>query len=265
MPEFLELPPESALVDAVEESAETATSLRHRDTVLPPEHQPRVDMLPGMTDTAPAAKPTWRGWIHAATVPIAIVLGIVLVCVADGVLAKLMCGVFFASSILLFGISSIYHRFTWSAPIAALWRRLDHANIFLLIAGTYTPVAVLVLPYPKSVILLSFVWGGAIIGIAFRVFWLRAPRWLYVPLYLILGWAALFYIVDLFAAAPVTMILVLAGGVFYSVGAVFYALKRPNPWPGRFGFHELFHLCTVLAFLCHWVGVLLIAIDPPAR
>jgi len=218
---------------------------------------------------APAAqpavepKPTWRGWIHAGTFPVAVVLGIVLVCLADGVVAKVTSAVFFATSLLLFGISALYHRFNWNDRRKAMWRRLDHANIFLLIAGTYTPVAALALPVPQSIILLSIVWGGAILGIGFRIFWLTAPRWLYVPLYLILGWAALMYIVDLFDAAAPTMILVFVGGGFYTLGAVAYALKRPNPWPGRFGFHEIFHACTLAAFLCHWVGVLLVALDPP--
>jgi len=208
-------------------------------------------------------KPTWRGWIHAGTLPAAVTLGIVLVCLADGVLAKLMCGVYFVCSVMLFGGSALYHRFNWGPRTKVALKRLDHANIFLLIAGTYTPMATLALPMPKSVILLSIVWGVALLGIAFRVFWIAAPRWLYVALYLGLGWAALMYIVDFFQSAPASMILLLVGGVLYSGGAVMYALKRPNPWPGRFGFHELFHACTLLAFGCHWTAVLLVAVWPP--
>ncbi len=116
-------------------------------------------------------KPTWRGWIHAGTFPAAIALGIVLVCLADGWFAKLMSAVFFASSLLLFGGSALYHRFNWSPRVKVALKRLDHANIFLLIAGTYTPIATLALPVTESVILFSVVWGGALIGIAFRVFW----------------------------------------------------------------------------------------------
>jgi len=235
--------------------------MRRQNTQLPdaaPEATAEAVVPP-----APDVKPTWRGWIHAATFPVAIVLGIILVCLADGVVAKVSSAVFFATSLMLFGISAIYHRFNWNDRRKAMWRRLDHANIFLLIAGTYTPVASLALPVPQSIILLSIVWGGALLGIAFRIFWLTAPRWLYVPLYLALGWAALMYIGDLFAQAAPTMILVFVGGGFYTLGAVAYALKRPNPWPGRFGFHEIFHACTLAAFLCHWVGVLLVAIDPP--
>jgi len=208
-------------------------------------------------------KPTWRGWIHAGTLPAAIALGIVLVCLADGLLARLMCAVYFLCSVLLFGGSALYHRFDWGPRAKLALKRLDHANIFLLIAGTYTPVAVLALPMPKSVILLSIVWGGALLGIAFHLFWIHAPRWVYVPLYLALGWAAFMYLFDFFGSAPVSMVLILVGGLFYTGGAIMYALKKPNPWPGRFGFHELFHACTLLAFLCHWTAVLLVAVRPP--
>jgi len=207
-------------------------------------------------------KPTWRGWLHAGTFPLAIAAGIVLICLADGAPAKWASAVFMASSLLLFGISAVYHRFNWSPKVKAVFRRLDHSNIFLLIAGTYTPLAVCALPPDKAVVLLSLVWGGALLGIGFRIFWLKAPRWLYVPLYIALGWAAMMYIVDLVNANVAMMVLVLVGGVAYTVGAVFYALKRPNPIPGVFGFHELFHACTVLAFLCHWTAILLIVMDP---
>ena len=207
-------------------------------------------------------RPTWRGWIHAATFPIAIVAGIVLIVLADGTAAKWASAIFLATSILLFGTSALYHRFDWSPRAKSILKRIDHANIFLLIAGTYTPISVLALPPEKSTLLLSLVWGGALIGILFRVFWVGAPRWLYVALYLVLGWAAVMYIGDLFAANAVMMTLVLVGGLLYTVGAVVYALKRPNPWPGHFGFHEIFHVCTVLAFLCHWTAALIIALNP---
>ncbi len=207
-------------------------------------------------------RPSWRGWIHAATFPIAIAAGIVLIVLAQGAPAKWACAVFMATSLLLFGNSALYHRFDWSPTTRAILKRIDHANILLLIAGTYTPIAVLALPTDKAIILLSLVWGGAILGILFRVFWIDAPRWLYVALYLLLGWAAVMYMIDLFQANAAMMILVIAGGLLYTGGAVVYALKRPNPWPGHFGFHEIFHVCTVLAFLCHWTACLLIALNP---
>ena len=141
-------------------------------------------------------------------------------------------------------------------------KRIDHANILILIAGTYTPIGVLALPPEKGAILLAAVWGGALLGILFRVLWIGAPRWLYVAIYLALGWAAVMYMPDLFRASVAMMILVIVGGLLYSAGAVFYALKRPNPSPRHFGFHEIFHVCTVLAFLCHWAAALLIALHP---
>jgi hemolysin III len=204
-------------------------------------------------------KPTWRGWIHAGTFPVALALGILLVTVADGAPAKISTAVFAATSLLLFGVSATYHRFSWSPSTKLLLKRLDHSNIFLLIAGTYTPIAVLALPQNKSTTLLVLIWTGAVLGILFRIFWTAAPRWLYVPLYVLLGVGALLYVGDLFRANPATMILVLAGGLLYIVGAVVYGLKRPNPIPGVFGFHEIFHGLTVLAFACHWTAVLLVA------
>ena len=208
------------------------------------------------------AKPTWRGWLHAGTFPIALAAGIVLIILAQGAAAKIAAAVFMTSSLLLFGNSAVYHRFNWGPKVHAVLRRIDHANILLLIAGTYTPLAVLALPPQKGTLLLTIVWTGAILGILFRVLWLGAPRWIYVALYLALGWAAMMYIVDLFQANIPMMVLVIVGGLLYTAGAIVYAMKRPNPWPGRFGFHEIFHACTVLAFLCHWTAALLITLAP---
>lgn len=207
-------------------------------------------------------KPTWRGWIHAGILPIVIVAGIILLFSADGAAAKWSSAVFWLSSILLFGNSALYHRFNWQPRTRMVLKRIDHANIFLLIAGSYTPITVLALPPEKSVLLLCLVWGGALLGIAFRVFWINAPRWLYVPLYLALGWGALMFIVDFFQADALMMTLIMVGGLCYSVGAVVYGLKKPNPVPGVFGFHEIFHALTVVAFLCHWAAIMLIATHP---
>jgi hemolysin III len=230
---------------------------------------PRLPNIPLLEDelehgAAADVKPTWRGWIHAGTFPLAIAAGIVLISLAEGAPAKWSAAVFMATSLLLFGISAVYHRFNWKPTTKAVFRRLDHSNIFLLIAGTYTPLAIDALEWPKNIIMLSVIWGGAILGILSRIFWLKAPRWSYVVLYVALGWAAVIYMGDLFAANPVTMILVIVGGLSYTTGALFYALKRPNPVPGVFGFHELFHSCTVIAFLCHWTAILLLVLNPVA-
>nr|WP_312169162.1 hemolysin III family protein [Microbacterium sp.] len=207
-------------------------------------------------------RPTWRGWIHAGTFPVAIIAGVLLIIFAQGGAAKWAAAVFMATSLLLFGNSALYHRFDWSPRVKVILKRIDHANILLLIAGTYTPLAVLALPPGKGALLLVLVWSGALLGILFRVFWINAPRWLYVALYLLLGWAAVMYMADLLAANVAMMILVIVGGLLYTGGAIVYAVKKPNPWPGHFGFHEIFHVCTVLAFLCHWTACLLIALEP---
>jgi len=186
----------------------------------------------------------------------------VLLLSTEGSAARWSSLVFVLSSMLLFGNSALYHRFDWSPRTKVILKRIDHANIFLLIAGSYTPIAVLALPPAKSTLLLSLVWGGAILGIAFRVFWIHAPRWLYVPLYLALGWGALMFIVDFFQANAAMMTLIMVGGLCYSVGAVIYGMKRPNPLPGVFGFHEIFHTLTVVAFLCHWAAIMIIATNP---
>ena len=225
---------------------------------------PNVPLLDDAIEFAALeTKPTWRGWIHAGTFPLAIVLGIVLIVAADGAAATISSSVFVASSLLLFGNSALYHRIDWKPTTKAVFKRIDHANIFLLIAGSYTPITVLALPHDKSVLLLWLVWAGAGLGILFRVFWIGAPRWLYVPLYLLLGYASLIFIVDFFQANAVMMTLILVGGLFYTVGAVIYGLKKPNPYPGKFGFHEIFHTLTLLAFLCHWAGIFIVATNPP--
>lgn len=223
---------------------------------------PLLDDAEHHADKVEETKPTWRGWIHAATFPIAIAAGIVLIALADGSVAKWASAVFMASSMVLFGVSALYHRFNWKPKTKQMFRRLDHANIFLLIAGTYTPIALLALPREKGIILLIAVWSGALLGILFRVFWVGAPRWLYVPLYLLLGWAAVIYMPDIARANTASLVLVIVGGLLYTLGAIIYGTKRPNPVPGVFGFHEIFHSLTVLAFLCHWTASLLVALDP---
>ncbi|QBR73882.1 PAQR family membrane homeostasis protein TrhA [Microbacterium sediminis] len=232
-----------------------------------PSRAPEVPQLPlldaAAVDAVVDVKPSWRGWIHAGTFPVAIAAGIVLICLAQGSTAKWASAVFMASSLLLFGNSAVYHRFDWGPRVKAVLKRIDHANILILIAGTYTPIALLALPSREGVLLLSLVWAGAVAGILFRVLWIGAPRWLYVALYLALGWAAVMYMPQLFRANLAMVILVIVGGALYTIGAVVYAMKRPNPIPRHFGFHEIFHVCTVLAFLCHWTAALLLAIDPP--
>ncbi|WP_296630269.1 hemolysin III family protein [Rhodoluna sp.] len=215
--------------------------------------------------TAPdEKKPSWRGWIHTGVLPLVIAGGIVLIVLANGTPAKISSAIFFATSILLFGNSALYHRFNWKPKVKVALKRIDHANIFLLIAGSYTPITWLALPKEKALMLMIIIWGTALLGIGFRIFWISAPRWLYVPIYVGMGWAAIAYVVDFMNANAPMMILILAGGLCYTLGAVVYGLKKPNPIPGHFGFHEIFHTFTVLAFMSHWAGVLLIALSPAA-
>ena len=219
-----------------------------------------------LSETVPAdaleKKPSWRGWIHTGVLPIVVAGGIILIVLAHGVIPKVAASIFFASSFLLFGNSALYHRFNWRPKVKITLKRIDHANIFLLIAGSYTPMAMLALPSDKGLVLLVAVWIGAVLGISFRIFWINAPRWLYVPLYVLLSWAAMFYVVDFFSFNAVAMSLILIGGLCYTAGAVVYGIKKPNPFPGHFGFHEIFHALTVIAFICHWVAVLQVSMKP---
>ncbi|WP_297738956.1 hemolysin III family protein [Nocardioides sp.] len=216
-----------------------------------------------MADKMAELKPRLRGQIHAWSIPVVAAGGVVLIVLSPSVATKVGSGVFIASALLLFGVSATYHRGTWQPAVWALLRRLDHSNIFILIAGTYTAFAMLLLDGSARVWLLTGIWGGALLGVLFRVFWTNAPRWLYTPIYIGLGWFAVFFIPDFIDGAerlstPVavsTLSLVVAGGVLYTLGGVVYALKKPNPKPEWFGFHEVFHTFTILAFVAHYVGV----------
>ncbi len=199
-------------------------------------------------------KPRLRGWLHAAMTPVAILSGVLLVLLATTTTGKVSAAVFAGTATLLFATSAIYHRGTWSPKVAAVLRRLDHSNIFLIIAGTYTPFALL-LPQDQARTLLLIVWTGAIAGVLFRVLWAGAPRWLYVPVYVMLGWVAVFYFGPLLQhAGGAVMAWVVVGGVLYSLGAVVYGTRRPDISPRWFGFHEVFHSLTVLAFTAHVVA-----------
>ena len=203
-------------------------------------------------------KPRLRGWIHAGTFPLALAASIVLIVLAPTVPGKVSASVFGLSACLLFGVSAVYHLGSWSPRADAVLRRLDHTNIFLIIAGTYTPLAVLLLPPDQGTVLLWLVWSGALLGLLARVFWLNAPRWVYVPVYLALGWVAVAYMGQFWATGgPAVVWLILAGGLAYTVGAVVYATKKPDPSPAWFGFHEIFHVFTVIGFLCHLVAIYL--------
>ena len=214
-------------------------------------------------DKLAEVKPKLRGWLHLATAPLTLAAGIVLIALSPTPTTRIGSALFAATALILFSVSAIYHRGTWSPRTWNFLRRFDHSNIFLLIAGSYTPFALIFLEGSARALLLTIVWTGAILGVVFRVFWTDAPRWLYVPIYIALGWAAVFFIPQFAdgarafdpAVAIAVLVLVAAGGILYTLGGVVYGLKRPNPFPRWFGFHEVFHTFTVLAFATHYVGV----------
>ncbi|MBT0566719.1 hemolysin III family protein [Williamsia sp. CHRR-6] len=208
-------------------------------------------------------RPRMRGWIHLYSGVVALLAGITLVAVSwslVGPVAAAACAIYALTVVGVFGVSATYHRVHWTSPAARMWmKRADHSMIFIFIAGSYTPFCVLGLPPPTKWIVLSVVWGGAVAGVILKMAWPRAPRWVGVPLYLILGWTIVVVLPTLLHQTGVAVIVLLAvGGVFYSVGAVLYATRWPNPWPTTFGHHEFFHAATVVAALVHYVAVWLV-------
>jgi hemolysin III len=205
-------------------------------------------------------KPKLRGWLHLGMFPAVLISGLVLTALASSTRARIACGIFVLTACLLFGVSALYHRGNWSPRMDGVLRRLDHANIFLIIAGTYTPLTMLLLPGAKGQWLLWSIWAAAAAGIIFRVFWVGAPRWLYTPCYIAMGWAAVFFLPDFMRTGGIAvLVLVIVGGLLYSAGGVIYGIKRPNPSPRWFGFHEVFHSLTLAAFVVHYVGISLVA------
>ena len=215
-----------------------------------------------MTTIAPALvelKPRLRGWLHTYAAVVSLATGATLTAVAApvrGVSAGVTTAIYCATVTLLFGTSALYHRREWTPSALRLMKRLDHSMIFVFIAGTYTPIAALTLPTHTAIAVLIAVWTGALLGVAVQIGWPAAPRWLSAPCYIALGWVAVFVMPDLLHNAGLAaFVLLFVGGAIYTIGAVVYALKRPNPWPGTFGFHEVFHLCTLVAATCHYVAI----------
>ncbi|HLU73880.1 MAG TPA: hemolysin III family protein [Nonomuraea sp.] len=206
--------------------------------------------------TTITVKPRLRGWLHAGALPVTLIAGILLVALGPTLQARLASAIYAITSGLLFGISATYHRGTLGPRLADWLRRFDHANIYLIIAGTYTPFALLALDGAARAAVLGVTWGGALAGVLFRVLWMGAPRWLYTLLYLALGWTAIFVMPQLLHGAGVAaVVLVAVGGVFYSAGAVVYGLRRPDPSPRWFGYHEVFHAFTLAAYLVQYIAV----------
>jgi hemolysin III len=204
----------------------------------------------------PLVRPRMRGLLHAWAAPVAAAVGLSFLLLADGGRARVATAVWALTLTALFTVSATYHRGAWRPSVKAWLQRVDHSMIFVFIAGSYTPICLLVLEGTKSWVLLALAWGGAAAGVVTRLTWHRAPRWLFGPMYLALGWVAVAVLPDLARSAPVhANALLVAGGVLYSLGALVFATHRPDPVPHVFGYHEVFHALTLAAAACHAVAI----------
>ncbi len=220
------------------------------------------DLVPRLVEGAAqiVTKPRMRGWIHLYCAVVAAVAGTALVAVSWAVESK-RAGhstlAYALAIVAMFAVSATYHRVEWqSATARNRMRRLDHSMIFVFIAGTYTPFAMLNFPPQAGKLVLSIVWGGALAGILLKVCWPSAPRWVGVPLYLLLSWVAVWFTGTILHGAGVAAFtLLVVGGAIYSIGGLLYGLRWPDPWPRTFGYHEFFHACTAVAAICHYIAM----------
>lgn len=205
--------------------------------------------------TSTSGKPLWRGWIHTVMVPVMVLGGLGLMIAADHWGDRLALAVWILTGLMLFGNSAAYHRGRWNMRTKSVLQRIDHANIAVFIAGTYTPLAVSMSHGSSRVVLLAIIWACALIGVGLRFWWSSVPRWVSTALYVVMGWTALWWLPQFWrTGGPAVVILILVGGVFYTIGAVCYARRRPNPSP-RFGFHEVFHAGTAVGAICHGIAI----------
>ena len=208
-------------------------------------------------------KPAMRGWIHACAAPLALAAGIVLICLSPTAPLKWACAAFMVCSLILFGNSAVYHLGDWSPKVTDVLRRIDHVNIFLLIAGTYTPVSFALEPFWRNLILIS-IWSCTLVALLIHVVWISAPRWLYTIVYIIFGVSGAAFLGFFWEspfAGPVVVWLIIAGGICYIAGAIVYGLRKPDPWPKVFGFHEIFHCGTVAGYACHMVAIYFVIVS----
>ena len=210
-----------------------------------------------MSETVlPTVRPRLRGVLHEAAFFVALAAGALLVAYADGGRRSAVAAVFAGSVAVMLGASALYHRVAWSPRVRPWMRRLDHAGIYLLIAGTYTPVGVLTVQGATRPVVLGVVWTGAAAAIVLKLVWLQSPRWLSAAVGLGLGWIAVLAIPQVATHAGYAAVALLAaGGVAYTCGAVVYARRRPDPVPAIFGYHEVFHALTIVAVACQYVAI----------
>ena len=206
-----------------------------------------------------APKPFFRGWSHIIAFVAAITLCPILISSSDQ--GRELATFYSIAVVVLFGVSSLYHGFSWSARVHDLLRRLDHATIFVAIAANYTPISWYVLPRSAAVTVLLAVWIGALLGVLVMIFWPTAPQVTLVTLFIIVGWSALIVIHEFWMALSTSgFTLLLLGGAFHTIGAIVYATKKPDPWPKIFGFHETFHFCVICGIASHYVLIAFIAL-----
>jgi hemolysin III len=213
------------------------------------------------SDLQERVKPKLRGWIHEGAFPVSVLAGAILVIAASGGRERLALAIYAVSLSALLGTSALYHRVNWQRPSTRLWmRRLDHSMIFLLIAGTLTPFALLVLHGALADAVLIAVWTGAAAGIVVELVWTESPKWVSVGVYLAVGWVGALAFPAIVSQAGVGAgILIAAGGILYTIGAVIYAMQRPDPKPAVFGYHEIFHVLVVAAAAAHFAAIALYA------
>ena len=211
--------------------------------------------------SAARRRPRLRGVFHQYAFFVALALGVALVVAADGATARVSALVFAASVAAMLGASALYHRVVWSPRPRRWMRRLDHAAIFLLIAGTYTPFGLIALDGAWRITVLAIVWSGALVAIVLRLAWIDAPRWVAAVLALGLGWVGVVALPEIYAGVglpPLTLAAV--GGLLYTAGALVYALRRPDPAPAVFGYHEVFHVLVIAAAACQYVAIALFVV-----
>ena len=208
-----------------------------------------------MSETAWPPRPLLRGTLHQAGFVVACAVGAVFVSTLEG-RRLVAAAVFAASAVAMLGASALYHRVTWSARARPWMRRLDHAGIYVLIAGTYTPVGLLALHGSLQHVVLGLVWAGAGAAILAKFCWVASPKWLSAGLGLLLGWVGIVAMPQVAHTAGAAAVALLgAGGVAYTVGAVVYARRKPDPLPAVFGYHEMFHALTLVALACQYVAI----------
>jgi hemolysin III len=212
-----------------------------------------------MTPALPPVKPRWRGRIHQSAFFVSVPAGIVLVTLAEGWVARIAAGIYALSLVAVFGASAAYHRGEWTPKALRRMKRLDHSMIFVLIAGSYTPIALLVLHGPWSIVILSVVWAGAVAGITLKLIKIDGFSVLTAGLYMAMGWFALVALPQLLhEMPPPALVLTIVGGLLYTAGAIIFAIRRPNPAPAIFGYHEIWHAFMVAAAACHFAMVAIV-------